>query len=261
VRRGVRQIAAVVLLLLTWQTVVWLIYGSSSEGKLLPSPLEVLQAFKDLLSSGELVRNTALSLLRVLSGLAIAISLAIPIGLFIGWFPLARDMGEIIVEIFRPIPPIAWIPLAVLWFGLRPSSAEFIIVIGAFFPTLLNTVAGVRGVERGLLEAAYTLGANRSSDLFRKVVFPAALPSILTGIRISAGLAWMSVVAAEMIAVDSGLGYMILDARQIFRPDIVVTGMAVIGLVGFAMDRLMFRAETMLLRWRRTGRTEPVRRQ
>lgn len=258
--RGMRQLAAIALLLLVWQGAVWLIYGDSSEGKLLPSPLEVIDAFKELLGSGALIRHTALSLLRVLVGLTVAISFAIPIGLLIGWFPVCRDMGEIIIEIFRPIPHLAWIPLAVLWFGLRPASAIFIIVIGAFFPTLVNTVAGVRGVDRGLLEAAYTLGANRSIDLFRKVVFPAALPSILTGVRISAGLAWMSVVAAEMIAIDSGLGYMILDARQLFRPDIVVTGMAVIGLVGFTMDRLMFKAEGIVLRWRRTGRTEVTRR-
>lgn len=194
--------------------------------------------------------------MRVLSGLAIAIGIGIPLGLLIGWFPAARDMGEIIIELFRPIPPLAWIPLAVLWFGLSPASAIFIIVIGALFPTLISTIAGVRNVERGYLEAAYTLGANRSFDLFRKVVIPAALPSILTGVRISAGLAWMSVVAAEMIAIDSGLGYMILDARQLFRPDVVVSGMIVIGLVGFGMDRILYYGENLVLRWRRTGRAE-----
>jgi ABC-type nitrate/sulfonate/bicarbonate transport system permease component len=113
-------------------------------------------------------------------------------------------------------------------------------------------------VERGFLEAAHTLGANRSVDLFRKVVFPAALPSIFTGVRISAGLAWMSVVAAEMIAIDSGLGYMILNARQLFRPDIVVSGMVMIGLIGFAMDRLLLSLERVALRWRRTGRAETL---
>jgi ABC-type nitrate/sulfonate/bicarbonate transport system permease component len=254
--RWKRQILAVLLLLLAWQSSVWMIYGSSAEGRLLPSPLQVLATFRDLIASGELLRHTALSMLRVLTGLAIAISLAIPLGLLIGWFPTARDMGEIIIELFRPIPPLAWIPLAVLWFGLRPTSAIFIIVIGAFFPTLISTIAGVRGVERGYLEAAYTLGANRSFDLCRKVVIPAALPSILTGVRISAGLAWMSVVAAEMIAIDSGLGYMILDARQLFRPDVVISGMVAIGMIGFGMDRLLFYFENLVLRWRRTGRAE-----
>jgi ABC-type nitrate/sulfonate/bicarbonate transport system permease component len=254
--RWLRQVLAVLLLLIVWQGAVWLLYGSEAEGRLLPSPVDVVVTFSDLLTSGELWRHTSVSLLRVLTGLAIAIAIAIPLGLVIGWFPVACDMGEILVELFRPIPPLAWIPLAVLWFGLRPASAIFIIVIGAFFPTLISTVAGVRGVERGYLEAAYTLGANRSIDLFRKVVLPAALPAIFTGVRISAGLAWMSVVAAEMIAIDSGLGFMILNARQLFRPDIVVVGMVMIGLIGFAMDRILLSLERVVLRWRRTGRAE-----
>jgi ABC-type nitrate/sulfonate/bicarbonate transport system permease component len=254
--RWVRQIVAVLLLLLVWQVSVWAVYGGTTDGRLLPSPFDVMATFSDLLISGELPRHAALSLLRILTGLAVAIGIAIPLGLLIGWFPVARDMGEILIELFRPIPPLAWIPLAVLWFGLRPASAIFIIVIGAFFPTLISTVAGVRGVERGFLEAAYTLGANRSIDLFRKVVVPAALPSILTGVRISAGLAWMSVVAAEMIAIDSGLGYMILDARQLFRPDVVMSGMVMIGVIGFGMDRLLLNLERVVLRWRRTGRAE-----
>jgi ABC-type nitrate/sulfonate/bicarbonate transport system permease component len=254
--RRARQLLAVVLLLLAWQGSVWAIYGGTTEGRLLPGPLDVLRTFSELLGSGELLRHTELSLLRVLTGLAVAIGLAIPLGLLIGWFPIARDMGEILIELFRPIPPLAWIPLAVLWFGLSPASAIFIIVIGAFFPTLVSTVAGVRGIDRGFLEAAYTLGATWSIDLFRKVVVPAALPSILTGVRISAGLAWMSVVAAEMIAIDSGLGYMILNARQLFRPDVVLVGMIMIGLVGFTMDRLLLGLESMVLRWRRTGRAE-----
>ncbi|MGH8736864.1 MAG: ABC transporter permease [Burkholderiales bacterium] len=255
-RRTLRQIAAILIFFALWQGAVWLIYGNSTEGRLLPAPLDVLAAARELLASGELVRHTERSLLRVLVGLFIATGLAVPLGLLIGWFPLARDMGEIIIDTFRPIPPLAWIPLAVLWFGLTPASAVFIIVIGGFFPTLVSTVAGVRGVDRGLLEAAHTLGANASLDLFRRVVLPAALPSILTGIRISASLAWMSVVAAEMIAIDSGLGYMILNARQLFRPDIVVVGMAMIGVIGFAMDRLLYLCETTFLRWRRVGRTE-----
>jgi len=251
-----RQIVAVALFLVVWQGAVWLLYRGSSEGHLLPSPIEVLAAAKDLIASGELARHTAQSLLRVLIGLVIAVGLAVPLGLLIGWFPVARDMGEVLIDTFRPIPPLAWIPLAVLWFGLSPASAIFIIVIGGFFPTLVATVAGVRSVDRGLLEAAYTLGSLSSLDLFRRIVLPAALPSIMTGVRISAGLAWMSVVAAEMIAIDSGLGYMILNARQIFRPDVVVTGMAVIGVIGYAMDRFLFWVEGRLFSWRRAGRAE-----
>lgn len=251
-----RRVAAVALFLLLWEGVLLVLYHGQDVAVLLPRPVHVFRAMGELLITGELIRHTLDSLLRVLGGFSMAVAAAIPLGLLIGWSWLARDMGEAIIEMFRPIPPLAWIPLAVLWFGLGGKAAVFIIFIGAFFPTLVSTVAGVRGVERGLLEAAYTLGANRSVDLFRKVVFPAALPSIFTGIRISVGLAWMSVVAAEMVAIDTGLGYLIMDARRLFRPDVVMVGMIAIGVVGFAMDRVARKSEAWALRWRRTGREE-----
>ncbi|MGH9651549.1 MAG: ABC transporter permease, partial [Terriglobales bacterium] len=185
--RRLRRLVAILLFLLVWEGTVRLLYGTQDTAVLLPPPVQVFRAMSELLVTGELIRHTLDSLLRVLAGFSIAVAVAVPLGFLIGWSWLARDMGEVIIELFRPVPPLAWIPLAVLWFGLEGKAAIFIIFIGAFFPTLVATVAGVRGVERGLLEAAYTLGANRGVDIFRKVVLPAALPSIFTGIRISVG--------------------------------------------------------------------------
>jgi ABC-type nitrate/sulfonate/bicarbonate transport system permease component len=251
--RRLLRVAAVLLFLLVWEGVVRILYGGQDVAVLLPGPVQVFRTMGELLVTGELIHHTVDSLLRVLAGYWIAVAVAVPLGFVIGWWWLASDMGEIIIEMFRPVPPLAWIPLAVLWFGLGSKAAIFIIFIGAFFPTLVATVAGVRSVERGLLEAAYTLGATRSIDIFRKVILLAALPSIFTGLRISVGLSWMGVVAAEMVAIDNGLGYLIMDARRMFRPDVVVVGMIAIGVVGVTMDLVARKSEGWALRWRRTG--------
>jgi ABC-type nitrate/sulfonate/bicarbonate transport system permease component len=162
-----------------------------------------------------------------------------------------RALVHPFVEIVRPIPPLAWVPLAILWFGIGDLSAAYIIFLGAFFPILLNTVSGVLAIERGLLEAAILLGASRR-DLFLKVLAPGATPAIMTGVRIAVGVGWMTLVAAEFTGVRSGygLGYLIMTARDIQRADLIVAGMFVIGLVGFAMDALIRTLERRLLRWR-----------
>ncbi|MBU4194218.1 MAG: ABC transporter permease, partial [Actinobacteria bacterium] len=155
-----------------------------------------------------------------------------------------------LVEVVRPVPPLAWLPLAVIWFGIGIFSAAFMIFLGAFFPILLNTITGVKSVDPYLVEAARTLGARRRAILLR-VLTPGAMPSIITGVRIGIGIGWMTLVAAEMTGVKSGygLGYMILTARDVARYDIVVAGMVVIGVVGFLMDRLVKYAEKRLLGW------------
>jgi ABC-type nitrate/sulfonate/bicarbonate transport system permease component len=252
--RMLRRALVLVLLLVVWEVGVRAgVFGERME-LLLPPPSTVVSTGWDLLRDGTLGTAAGQSLLRVVTGVLVAVLIAIPIGGMIGWSRLGEDVFDPLMEMLRPIPPIAWIPLAILWFGLTPSAAVFIIVVGGFFPTLVSTAAGVRGVERGMIEAAQTLGARGQLAILRKVVVPAATPSIITGVRVSFGIGWMSVVAAEMLAVDSGLGYMILDARQIFRPDIVIVGMVAIGLIGFAMDRGLRHLEARTLRWRRTGR-------
>ena len=162
-----------------------------------------------------------------------------------------RTLFHPFVELTRPIPPLAWVPLAILWFGIGDLSAVFIIFLGAFFPILLNTVTGVLSIDRGLIESAVILGASKR-DMFLKVLAPGATPAIMTGVRIAVGVGWMTLVAAEFTGVKSGygLGYMIMTARDIQRADQIVAGMLVIGLIGFGMDALIRIGERRLLRWR-----------
>lgn len=236
-----------------WGITHWDLLGGTFS-VMLPGPPAVATAGWQLLLDGSLLNASFQSISRVLVGCLVAISLAVPLGVAIGWFSLMEDILDPVLHILRPIPPIAWIPLAILWFGLSPMSAIFIITVGAFFPSLVNTTSGIRGVDRGYIEAARTLGARTQFSILRKVALPAAMPSVLTGIRISFGIGWMAVVAGEMLAVDNGLGWMILNARRIFRPDIVIVGMMAIGSIGFIMDAGLRRLEAQLLRWRPSNR-------
>ncbi|HTR44135.1 MAG TPA: ABC transporter permease [Thermodesulfovibrionales bacterium] len=222
----------------------------------LPSPLQIVHGLAELLSHGlppgfGLIGHCFASLKRVLCGVAAATITALPFGIVMGYSARMRDYLTPFVELLRPIPPLAWVPIAILWFGIGDQSASFIIFLGAFFPVLLNTVGGVLSISRRLIESSVILGATKT-DLFRKVLFPGALPSIITGIRISLGIGWMTLVAAEFTGVRSGygLGYMIMTARDIQRPDQIIAGMVVIGLIGYAMDLLIRTAEARLLKWR-----------
>ena len=224
----------------------------------IPSPWEVIHGLKDLATIGLprghlLTHHAAMSLLRVVLGFSIAALLGIPLGIAVGRSKRFRRAVSPILELLRPIPPLAWIPIAILWFGIGIKSAVFIIFLGAFFPILLNAVSGVESVPPITVEAARTLGAGRT-DLLFKVFVPGAMPSILTGMRIGLGIGWMTLVAAEFTGVKSGLGlgYMIMTARDIQRVDELVAGMAVIGFVGIAMDKGLRLVEANLLRWRET---------
>jgi len=153
------------------------------------------------------------------------------------------------LEVLRPIPPIAWIPIAMLWFGLGFKPAVFLIFIGAFFPILLNTIAGVRSTSRVLVEAVRTLGAS-DRDILAKVVTPSSIPSIVAGLRIGVGVGWMCLVAAEMTGSSSGLGYMVIYYSGILETSSVMVGMLAIGAIGYAMSYVIGRIESHLLRWR-----------
>lgn len=222
----------------------------------LPSPAQVATGLVDLLTTGmppghPLHLHIFYSLQRVLLGYTIALATAIPLGLLMGWSKTASTLFEPLIEMVRPIPPLAWIPLSILWFGIGINSAAFIIFLGAFFPVLLNTMSGVRGIEPVLIEAARMLNANRRF-FFLKVLVPGALPAILTGMRIGIGVGWMSLVAAEFTGVREGygLGYMIMTARDIQRSDEIIAGMLVIGTIGLAIDALLQLTEKLLIRWR-----------
>lgn len=216
---------------------------------LLPPPSRVFQSAVGLLTSGELLRHFADSMKRIAMALLIAMATAIPLGILMGRYRFFEDLMDGVLNLLRPIPPLAWIPLAILWFGLGEQSVVFITLISAFFAILINTIAGVRAVDKSLPRAALTLGASQS-DLIKDVIFPAALPHIFTGIRIALGVSWMSIVAAELIASASGLGYMINYYREVLRSDLILVGMLSIGIIGFSMDRGLLWLERKLLPWR-----------
>ncbi len=202
------------------------------------------------LLSGELLTDAASSLYRVVIGFLVGAALALPVGLGMGASPRAHQLFNPILQVLRPIPPIAYIPLAILWFGLGNPPAIFLIALGAFFPVLMNTIAGVRNVDGIYLRAARNLGAGRAT-LFRRIIVPAAMPYILTGMRIGVGTAFIVVIVSEMIAVNDGLGYRILEAREFMWSDKIIAGMITIGLLGLGIDLLMSRLTDHLLRWHR----------
>ncbi len=222
----------------------------------LPSPAAVIKAFGELAVTGmppghTLIYHLIMSLYRVALGFFLAAAIAVPLGVLMGWSRRLRNMVSPVVEMVRPVPPLAWIPISILWFGIGVKSAAFIIFLGAFFPILLNTVAGVQSIPSILLEAARTLGAGEVK-LLRKVLLPGALPSIFVGLRIGLGIGWMTLVAAEFTGVKSGygLGYMIMTARDIQRSDEIIAGMAVIGITGLLIDVLIRKAEAGVLPWK-----------
>jgi NitT/TauT family transport system permease protein len=200
------------------------------------------------LFSGELPHDALASTFRVLGGFAIATVLALILGLLMGASTFVYNLFNPLIQILRPIPPIAYIPLAILWFGLGNPPAFFLISLGAFFPVLMNTVAGVRHVDPILIRAARNLGAS-GFTLFRRIILPAATPYILTGLRVGIGVAFIVVIVAEMIAVNNGLGYRILEAREFLWSDKIIAGMITIGLLGLAIDTAMSRINRHLLRW------------
>lgn len=243
------RFAVPVALLLLWEGVSRFALDDTTRA-LLPPPTAVAAAAWELILSGELIRNLSASLKREFFAFLWSVA-AIPLGIAMGWWRRVNDQIDPIVEILRPIPPLAWIPLSILWFGVGDLQNQFIIFLGIFFPILLNTITGVRGVEPNLVRAARCLGANESAILWR-VVLRAALPQIVTGVRIGLGVGWMALVAAEIVGANSGLGFMINDARTLLRTDIVIVGMIAIGLVGLALDLMIRELSRRSLPWSRS---------
>ncbi|MDP1553590.1 MAG: ABC transporter permease [Methanobacteriaceae archaeon] len=208
----------------------------------LPSPSEVLQSFETLLMNGQLVQDTSLTLMRVVLGLTVSALVGIPLGILMGWSNAVKDFSSLMVGIIRPIPPIAWIPFAILWFGVGLESAIFIIFVGSVFPILINTLDGVKRVDKVLLESAYTLGASNSQVLL-KVAVPASLPSVVTGLKVGVGVGLMCTVAAEMIGSSSGLGYLIFTSTSMLDTGSAIVGMLTIGVIGLCADYLFSRIE------------------
>jgi NitT/TauT family transport system permease protein len=263
-RRTVEGLVVPLLLVAVWQAVC---SAGLVNPLVLPSPAAVahkwvlyllpLEAYDPAtqsrlawIFSGEMPHDILGSMTRVVLGFVVGAGLALPLGLLMGASPAVYNRFNIIIQVLRPIPPIAYIPLAILWFGLGDPPAVFLIAIGAFFPVLMNTIAGVRQVDGIYLRAARNLGAGRMT-IFRRVILPAATPYILAGARIGIGTAFIVVIVAEMIAVTDGLGYRILEAREYFWSDKIIAGMLTIGLVGLAIDIAVTRLNNHLLRWHR----------
>jgi NitT/TauT family transport system permease protein len=248
--------AALALAIPAVLALVWHGLTAGRPYSLIPPPAEVWTALVDLAVGGinddafsaTLLTHLGASLSRVYGGFALAVLFALPLGLLIGRVPLMRQLLDPTFQILRPVPVTAWLPLAMILFGLGPRSAYFLVFLGAFYPILVNTIFGVRSVEPRLFEAASMLGC-RGSAQFARVVLPAALPSIFTGLRLGLGFAWVVIVVGEMTGVQTGLGAIIMEARQLSRTEIVICGMIVIGVAGFLSDRIVMAIGRRLLAW------------
>jgi NitT/TauT family transport system permease protein len=229
-----RPVVFIAVLLVAWQIAV-----TRHPGHILPGPWGVVGGIADLLRHGLLFKYVVASLFRVSWGFGLAAILAIPLGLTIGWYRRAEMAINPLVQVFRPISPLAWIPLAILWFGVGDSASVFLIFLGCFFPLLLTAINAVRNIPAVYINAGRNFGLGPAGLVYR-VLYPAVIPQLLIGLRITLGVAWLVVVAAEMIAVDSGLGFLIVDARNAGnRYDLVVAGMVIIGLIGLLLDTAM----------------------
>jgi len=263
-RSAGRGVILPVLLLLLWHVVTTQGWVSPQR---LPEPLAVLQRWWAYMLpteafvegsgpwwkwalSGELLLDVLSSLYRVALGFAIGAGLALPLGLLMGANETIYGYCNPTVQVLRPIPPIAFIPLAMLWFGLGNPPAVFLIALGAFFPIVMNTISGVRQVDGIYLRVARNLGASKWT-MFSRVILPASMPAILTGVRVGIGTAFIVVIVAEMIAANNGLGFRISEAREYFWLDKVIAGMLTIGLLGMSIDKAMNSLSNYLLRWHR----------
>lgn len=229
-----RPIALIALLILAWSIAI-----PYEPAHLLPGPWGVVEGIADLLQHGLLFKYIVASLFRVTWGFTLAVVLAVPLGLAIGWYQRAELAVNPILQILRPISPLAWIPIAILWFGVGDLAAISLIFVGCFFPLMLTAINAVRNIPGVYVNAGRNFGLSAPA-LFYRVLFPAIVPNLIVGLRITLGIAWLVVVAAEMIAVNSGLGFLIVDARNAGnRYDLVVAGMIVIGITGLLLDQGM----------------------
>lgn len=249
-------LSAPALVLAVWQL---LVSGGVFPPNLLPGPGRVLKVFADVavgrsgeagIYSGALITHTLASLWRVVLGFLVGGGLGIFLGLLMGLFFWVEQALNLSIQVLRNIPITAWLPLAIIFFGLADRPAIFIIALGAFFPAVINSIHGVKGTDRIVLKAGLMMGMN-GWQLLRRVMLPAALPAIFTGLRLSLGLSWMLVILAEMVAVRSGLGYLLLDANYAFRTDVVIAMMLNIGIAGYLSDRVLLAVRHSCLGWTR----------
>lgn len=237
---GIAPFASIGFLVVVWQVAV-----AHQETTLLPGPWAVARAIGELAERGVLVQHVVASLFRVTWGYLLAVSLAVPLGLCLGWFRRWEKALNPLIQVFRPISPLAWIPLSILWFGVGDVGSVFLIFVACFFPLTVTAMNAVKNVPEIYLNAGINFGLSRR-HILQKVVLPAVTSQLMIGMRIALGVAWLVVVASEMIAVSSGLGFLIVDARNAGnRYDLVVAGMVMIGLIGLVLDAGMRKLEKM----------------
>ncbi len=246
-----------VLLLVAWEC---LSRSGFLSAALLPAPSTVFMTWADWVfgidestqsNSGRWYIDAIASTMRVFTGYSIAVAIGVLLGVAIGWWRWVERTIEPTIQMLRPIPPVSWIPLAIIWFGIANKPAIFLVFLGAVFPVLMNTIHGVKTVDRNLIRAAAMMGANEQ-QILRYIVLPAALPSIFSGLRIAIGSAWMLTVTAEMVAVKSGLGYVLWDSYYFMRFDLVIAAMISIGLLGFFTDLAIKRLMAGVLHWQQS---------
>jgi len=214
----------------------------------LPAPSAVWGELQKMILSGEVFPHIGVSLARAVSGYLLAAMVGLALGLLIAWSNLVEHIFDPLIELIRPISTFALVPIMFVWFGIGDGSKVAIIFKACFFPIVINTIAGIKGVDAGLIKAARSLGAH-GLQLWTKVLIPSALPMIVTGMRISTAMSMLAIVGVEMLASDTGIGFLVIDAQRVFATDRMFAGIVVISLMGFSLDRLARRVQKQILSW------------
>jgi sulfonate transport system permease protein len=240
------RVAMPLAILVIWQGLAW---AGLIQTRLMPSPIMVAESFWQLLVTGQLIGNLLVSLARVVVGLGIGILLGVIFGLIAGLSRLGEDTVDATLQMARTLPHLALIPLFILWFGIGETPKIALIALGTVFPIYLNLFSGIRGVDRKILEAATTLDLTRS-EIIWNVVLPGALPAFLVGLRYAVGIAWLTLVVAEQLNASSGIGYLIMNARDFLQTDVIFVGLIIYAILGLGTDQMVRIIERRALAWR-----------
>ena len=243
----IKKISVIVFILLIWEISARL---GLLNIQVLSSPSEIILSFLQLISTRSLLTDVMYSVKRVLIGVILGSLFGIIAAILVGLDKIVRDYLGFIIEIIRPIPPIAWIPIAILWFGIGDGPAYFLVSLGAFFPLFSNTIKAIKNIESRYVNLALSLGASKSL-VFRKVLIPIILPDLITGLRVGLGVGWIIVITAEMVGAQSGLGYMIQLNRIMLQMPNVIVGMITIGIIGLLLSFLMSFIEHLIIPWQK----------
>lgn len=243
-KKYLRPFYTFALFLLLWQCVIWI---GHYQPVLLPGPVHVAQSIGNFIITGEIFLHLGISLYRFIVGFLIAVMLAIPLGILLGRNRILYQAIEPLLQTIRPISPIAWSPFIVLWFGIGSLPAIFIIFIAAFFPIIFNTIKGVRTIDNHYLKIADNLNLHGWS-LYRDIIFPGAFKHIMSGIHVGVGTSWIFLVSGEMIGAQSGLGFLIVDSRNMLNLEDVLSAIFFIGIFGFLIDRIISYLESLILK-------------